>query len=241
MLSVHAFGQIDFGTVKTKADSLFHDKEFAAAFQQYELLIKDGYNDPNLLINAANCASRSGDIANAIYYYETAMRYKSGDKELKKAIKAERSRISNTVIQIEPFFLKTWIHSFATVVKPGVWAFAAILMLVASIVLFLIKEEIIRSQKLKIPFNPYGLLVPFAVLLLIGFLDFSILHRRNEAVVFSNCDFREAPTIDSPLTRSLYPGEKVILVDEISGYYKVNLLNLDDGWIQKECVKIIGL
>lgn len=75
--------------------------------------------------------------------------------------------------------------------------------------------------------------------LLLALLSYRQIHRKNEAVVFTACEMYQGPSIQSPLVRTIYPGEKVIIKDKLSGWKKITLLNLDQGWIRNECIRII--
>jgi uncharacterized protein YgiM (DUF1202 family) len=55
----------------------------------------------------------------------------------------------------------------------------------------------------------------------------------------TTCEFHQAPSIESPLIRSLAAGEKVNILDNLADWYKVSLLNLDQGWMKKDCLNLI--
>ncbi|MEO6130579.1 MAG: SH3 domain-containing protein, partial [Saprospiraceae bacterium] len=63
--------------------------------------------------------------------------------------------------------------------------------------------------------------------------------RIDEAIVMNICESRQAASAESPVSRILYPGEKVRITDQISGWKKVSLLNLDEGWMNVDCLTSI--
>jgi hypothetical protein len=77
--------------------------------------------------------------------------------------------------------------------------------------------------------------------LLLGVLSYQRSHRHDEAIIMSACDCRKAASAESPLTRTLSPGEKVLITDHISDWNNVSLLNLDACWIKTGCLKTIEI
>ncbi len=231
--------QYDFTSRIDHADSLYRTGVYQQALTEYSHLVEDGYTDPDLLFNAGSAAAQTGDVATAIYYYEHANRYRPSDTQVKKAIRHERQKIENAVVPIESFFLKNWIFNLLTLLRPSLWAFAGLIVLFLGLIKWL---QQIKIFSLNTFFNKLPLLFYIGlgiVILLIAVFSYRIIYRADEAILFSACDFRAAPTADSPLSRQLHPGEKVIIQDEVGDFFKVDLLNMDNGWIEKSCVKVI--
>lgn len=72
-----------------------------------------------------------------------------------------------------------------------------------------------------------------------AWLSYRQIYRTNEAIVVIESIFRQAPSDDSPPIRTIYPGEKVIVSDQIGNWYQVSLLNLDEGWVEQEAMDFI--
>ncbi len=235
----HTWGQADAAASIRIADSLYTTGAFKEALIEYQKIISHGITDPDLYFNLGAAASQTGDIATSIYYLESALRYDHYDKKLLDAIKDERSKIENGVVPIEPFFLKTWIYNFLTMIRPAHWSLIGCMLLFLALARWWQQQQILKTTFFfsRLPVLIY--LVCGIFFLVIAVMSYSIIYREDEAIIFNDCDFREAPSTDSPLTRQLHAGEKVIIQDAIAEYYKVNLLNLDHGWIRKDCVRII--
>jgi len=74
------------------------------------------------------------------------------------------------------------------------------------------------------------------IFLLAGFLSYASIYRDNEAILHSVCEIRQAPSEESPQLHTLHPGEKIIILDQLTGWYNVRLLNIEEGWIRADCL-----
>ncbi len=235
----HLVGQSAVSSSIRHADSLYTEGAFTDALIEYQKLLSHGITDPDLLFNLGAAASQTSDIASAIYYFESALRYKYHDKKLHAAIKHERNSIENGVVPIESFFLKTWIYNFLTILRPVHWSLIGCVILLMALARWWQQQHILKNTFFLSRLPVLFYLGAGVLFLFIAVVSYKVIYRENEGIIFSECDVREAPTTDSPLTRQLHAGEKVIIQDELTDYYRVDLLNLDQGWIRKDCVRII--
>ena len=235
----YSFGQPAVSSSIRYADSLYTAGAYQEASVNYQKILSQGITDPDLLFNMGAAATQTGDVASSIYYFERALRYDHHDKKIHEAIKLQRIKIENAVVPIEIFFLKNWALNFITFLRPAYWALIGLLMLMIALVRWWHQLGIIKSIFFLSRFPVLLYLGSGILMLSIALISYKVMCRINEGIVFSECDFREAPSTDSPLTRQLHAGEKVIIKDVLSDYYRVDLLNLDKGWIRKDCVRII--
>lgn len=228
----------NFSSRRENAEELYKAGKYKEALDAWYSLESEGYSDPDLFFNIGSAESMSGNIPGAILYFEKAKRFRPADKIIIKAINNERSKIENSVIPVNSFFIATWIRTGLSILRPGGWAMAGLILFSFALFFWLASlhstSGFFRNIK-----KGWLLLIPAFIFMLLAFISYSEIHRGNEAIVFTSCDFREAPTDESPLTRLVQPGEKVKINDQLSGWYKVSLLNLDEGWVKKDCLKQI--
>ena len=200
-----------------------------------------GNADAGLLYNIGNAESMLGNTAEAIMAYEKAHRFKPADTDISKALQSQRSNIQSGLQPVESFFLIRWAQVLLSFFRPAVWVFIAIIFLFIALLKWL---GTLRAVKLNLAFIKGNVLTYFIigfVLLLTGVFSYLTLYRLNEGIVFSDCEFRQGPSVQSPLLKELKEGEKVKITDHLSGWKKVNLENLDEGWVKEECIEIIDL
>jgi hypothetical protein len=114
------------------------------------------------------------------------------------------------------------------------------MFLIFALLIWLRSLEILRM-----PFIPVwrkSILISLGIISIVaGILNYHEIFNTDEGIVFTVCDLRQGPSVQSPHQRILYPGEKVRIKDHITGWSKVNLLNLDEGWVKNECLTWIDV
>ncbi len=197
--------------------------------------------DAGLYYNIGMAYAHLGQTAEAVYAFEQGLRLKPLDDRLTKQRMAERKNIPDAVIPIEPFFLSRWYHGYLMLFRPGTWAFLGLI----AILLFVLHHMAIRGLlPVKVMVRgaaPWLVALAGGIMLLTAAVSYRQLARKDESIVMQPCALRQAPAEESPSVRLLSPGEKIVVRDAIGDWQHVILVNLDDGWIKKECGRVIYL
>ena len=223
------------------AAEAFNQGNYVMALTLWNRLYESGNTDPNLLFNIGNAYSMLDSTAYAILSFEKALRFKPGSNEIQSALKNERSTMPDTVTPLGQFVLFRWAQEILVIFRPGIWAIMGLLLLTVAMISWFYSLQLIRGKFFMSSLNPLIFVFSGIIFLLVAFFAYRQIYRTDEAIIFSRCDSRQGPSLQSPLVRTLYPGEKVILKDTINDWYKVNLLNLDEAWIRKECAVTVDL
>lgn len=230
-----------FELINDKATTSYNSGKYNEALAEWKTLYASGNLDPDLLFNLGNAASQVGNSAEAILYYEKALRYSPADNVIKTAIQKQREKIENAVIAGNSFFLMTWIDNLLSLFRPGIWALIGLILILISLIQWLRSIGIQGSGKITLPGKLWIYPMVGAAIVMISLFGYLRLYRMNEGVVFTSCELKQGPSLQSPQVRMVSSGEKVRITDELTGWYKVNLLNMDDGWMQKDCLKKIDM
>ncbi len=223
------------------AVNAYHSGNYQKAIVHWKEIFDLGNSDPDLFFNIGNAESIMGNIPQALLFYEKASRFKPSDSFIRNAIKEDRNKIENAVIAVRPFFLNEWIKVFLTLMSPGVWALSGMLLLVIALAKWLFSLNVIKANKILFSGAKWMYISLGTFLFMISLFSYQHIHRKDEGIVFSSCELKQGPSMQSPQIRFMSPGEKVRIIDEITGWYKVNLLNLDEGWLKNDCLKIIDV
>ena len=223
------------------AREAFNQGDFLTALDIWNQLYDQGNTDPNLLLNIGHAYSMLDSTSYAILFYEKALRFKPGNKDIQLAIENERSRMPDTVEPLKQFILIRWVKLVLVIFKPGIWAIFGLLLLLVALLQWFSLLGLIKEKLLLPAVNSWLLVFSGILFLIIAFFAYRQIYKTDEAIILSSCESRQGPSEQSPIVRTLHPGEKVILTDTINDWYKVNLLNLDEAWIKKECAVIIDL
>lgn len=223
------------------AATLFEQERYNEALAIWRgSAVKNGTG--NLFYNIGLAESRLGHVPEAIYAFEQAIRLQPANRDYANALKAERKKLDDATIPVEPFFLGKWISILLSVLRPGTWVFLG--LLIGMITLVLSIPDIKQLTRLGAGVKPNILLfaaITGGLFLLLGVLSYQRLYSKNEAVVMQKCEIRQAASNESPTLRNVSAGEKVFLKDEFGDWVYISLLNLDYGWMKKECLKTIQI
>lgn len=219
-----------------QAKEFFKLKEYDKALTIWYGMIESGKTSAGIFYNIGLAESQLHSTPKAMLAYEQALRLRPINEGIQSAITEERKKIQDATIPVEPFFLNQWYTALVTFLRPGYWSFLG-LGLIGMVILNLVSEnkknktEARHLHRYQIPLIMLGVLF-----VLTGGLSFREIYRENEAIIATSCEVRQAPASDSPEIRTLYPGEKITMTDSIGVWYHVQLLNLDAGWLKKDCL-----
>lgn len=224
-----------------EAAQLFQHKQYKEALNVWYGLVQDGNVGPGIYYNIGVAESLLGQTPKAVLAFEKALRFKPADKRILEALVLERKKIENAVIPVPAFFLSTWIKTALSFLRPGYWAIIGLTIILLLLVLMTKDKSYAWRNQGAERWKVLILLAAGILFLLCGWLSYRQLYREDEAIVVAESVFRQAPSDDSPSLRIIYPGEKVVLSDQIGGWHQVRLLNLDEGWVKSESFELIKI
>lgn len=222
-----------------EAAILFQNKQYKEAMDIWYRLVRSGNVGAGVYYNIGVSESLLGQSPKAILAFEKALRFKPSNHKINEALVHERKKIESAVIPVPTFFLTRWIQGVLSFLRPGYWA-------MTGLIIFLLLIGWISTHKNKFVKHRDRVRMPILILLTTGILLISFawisyrkIYRTDEAIIGTECIFRQAPSDDSPQMRVIYPGEKVIVSDQVGNWYQVRLLNLDQGWVKREVLDFI--
>lgn len=239
--TVLAGQSVNLADLKKKAEELYRQKQYEEALELWYSLETSGQIQAGLYYNIGIAESSLRHTDKAMLAFEKAIRLKPLDKKIIQALAEERKKIENGIIAVEPFFLEQWYAGLLSLLRPAGWAMTG-LLLVLCIVWHWVASVTGRMPK---PFfnRQVARVLSGAgiVCLILGALAYAHITRKDEAIVQTICDFRQAPSEESPKILTLHSGEKVMIKDQIGNWKFVQLLNLDEGWIKADCIQAIQI
>ncbi len=232
-------GDVSANNPKEEAAILFQQKQYKEALDIWYGLVQSGNTGAGIYYNIGVSESILGQTPKAILAFEKALRFTSSDKKILEAIELERKKIENAVIPVPSFFLSKWIRSALSLLRPGYWAMIGLVNFIV-LLFWMIRFKLMLLNKRNARARQVVLLFTAGVFfLLCAWLSYRQIYRTDEAIVVVESIFRQASSDASPSLRTIYPGEKVIVSDQIGDWYQVRLLNLDEGWVKSESLELI--
>ena len=223
------------------ANRVYQSNDYEAAIVAYEQLLTEGFHSAELYYNLGNSYWKAEKTGYAVLNYERALRLDPKDPDLVHNLEIVRSALKDEIEALPPFFLAQWWDVLVKLLPGGSWTIISILsfwVFAGGIFFWLFGKD--RAQKKK------GLLIAM-IFLFLSFLTFflSYSQRSNltdgkEAVILvKEVVLRSAPDSESQKELDLHEGTKVIILDQIGEWFKIQLVNGDQGWLEQKVVEKI--
>ena len=232
-------GNTAAANAEEEAAARYENKQYKEALDIWYRLVQSGNTGAGIYYNIGVAESMLQNTSKAVLAFEKAVRFKPSDQKITEALTRERKKIEGGTTALPVFFLTRWLQGLSSLLRPGYWAMlglAVFLIYILRVIRFKDTRLITRVRERNIVF---GMLTAGVVFIALAGYAYQRIYRADEAIVVTPCEFRRAPSEDSPQIRSLFPGEKVIVSDQIGDWYHVNLLNLDDGWVKSDFLEFI--
>jgi len=221
------------GETWKQAANAYQEENYTTALSLYQLVEIEVSSD-DLFQNIGNCYYKLDSVAQAILYYEKALKRNPRNGEVTDNLELARSKMDEPVIRLEPFFLVRWVNGLALALSPLMWG------LVSLILLWLIAYAYSRVIRTRRQLRLRERIVPILILIMIFFLGYISYYQRvrsDGAIVMRSVELHSAPDELSPVSRMIEAGEKVRTLDQLDGFVKVRLVNFEVGWIPESVVE----
>lgn len=231
----------DISNVMQKANELYKNNQYQLAIDEYNKLVKQGYEGTSLYYNLGNAHYRLGKVGFAILYYEKALKFSPSDEDVKHNLALAKLNLVDKVDELPPFFIfNIWEGLLASFSVSG-WTIIIyiifILLLLAVIAYFFSRS--VTQQRISF-FTGIGIMV-------LLFLSISLLavkmnnefNIKNGIIVETSVIVKSAPDNSSKDEFSIHEGLKVRLEDKVDDWVKISLSDGKVGWIIEKSLGII--
>lgn len=224
-----------------KANKFYLDGKYQDAISTYEQLLDANWTAPGIHYNLGSSYLQLDQLGKAILHLERAFIQTPKEEDVIHNLALAKSKLKDDISEIPQFFLLRWWRQLALMASATFWAILGLVLLfLGACNLILWMKGKTREQRKR------GFLIGLPVFLL-GLLPVLLaLHRVNieEASPFAilqpeEVTLKAAPDKDSAAIFDLHEGTKVEILDQIGEWYKVRLLNGDQGWLPMEVIERI--
>lgn len=210
------------------------------SIERYLSILTDGKHSPSLYANLGYEYYQNGNLANAILYYEKALKLDPHNDQLQKSLDQIRSELPIQITDIPDFILVRWYRSAYNYLSSTTWS---VIQLFAGIVLlYFLYRLLFRNMTTKMI---YQWLIIGGLLVIILLTSFFAYHRKqfeiggHSGVSLKLQEVYEGPDSRSGTVLTIGPGNKVYILDNIGEWYKIQVRDKDTGWILKENIALI--
>ena len=202
----------------------------------------EGLESPELYYNIGNAYFKSSDYAHAILYYERALKLDPSYSDARFNLEFAKESVQDRIESVPEFFLKTWTRKLGYLFSSDVWAVLFFLFLALALaggLLFLLGSGGASRRT--------GFFAGLAALLLaLCCLGFSVsqktaYNRADSAVVtVPVSSVKSTPGAESAKDLFvLHEGTKVRILDEVGGWWNIELSDGRQGWIPASDLELI--
>lgn len=224
-----------------EANTYYSTHEYEKALESYLSLEKQEGVSASLYYNIGNCYFKSGDLAEAILYYNRALRLSPSNSDIEHNLSVANAQTVNKISAIPEFFLTSWFKSFASMLSSDGWAHISILSLfvvLAMLVVFLLSQKAIH-RKLTFSIGLFALVVTIVSSISSNY-NMAELMRDNQAIIMSNyVPVKSSPDKSGKDIFILNEGVKVDIVEGLGEWNRIVISSGDSGWVEKINMEII--
>ncbi|HMN25807.1 MAG TPA: tetratricopeptide repeat protein [Ignavibacteriaceae bacterium] len=236
-----SIAKADVKSEMQKGNVYYKNNQYQLAIDEYNKLIKQGYQGTSLYYNLGNAHYRLGNVGYAILYYEKALKLSPNDEDVKHNLELARINIKDKVETLPPFFIfNIWESVLASLSVSGwtVFVYIVFILLLLCVIAYFFSRT--STQQRISFFSGVGV---FAVLILAIILlavkmnkEFNI----KDGIIVSNVvNVKSSPDNSSKDEFIVHEGLKIRLEDKVDNWVKIRLADGKLGWIPEENLKQI--
>ncbi len=238
ILSLNIFFLIPFNLIGEqnhemleKANKALDQKDFTTALQMYKMIEQQGYGGESMFRNMAYAAISTNADADAILYLEKALKFNPNDSKLKQHLDQIRSK-NNLDDQTAD---QPAIISFAKKVT-GFFTLQLIIFVQFGIfcLIGLLSYRNFQFDKIKqnTKWQIGGLVFLLLMTFFIGSYRHSVIYENDGIIITKeNTTIYLSPDTLSPQVAKLPVGTKISYKDHISGWWQIETIYGESGWI----------
>ncbi len=217
-----------------EANEAYIAKEYKLAIEKYEQVLESGVHAADVLYNLGNAYYRDGQLGKAILNYERGLLLDNTDNDLRYNLELAKKERIDEIEVLPPFFLSRWWRGVRELATSKGWAIIALITFWLGIAgLIIWQMASVRKQK-KIGFVTGILLLLFSVFPFSLSINSASLEAdsRRAVILSEEVELKNGPDDESTSILVLHQGTSLELLDQIGDWYKVKLLNGEQGWLK---------
>ena len=232
----------DVDSLWAQAVSDYTEENYQAALDGFAAIEEAGYVSPALYYNMGNCCYKLGHrVGLSILYYEKALKLDPAYEDAAVNLEIAREQTLDRIEAVPEFILLTWFKAFRDTLSSDAWAWIALALLLAVAVMVLLFRF---GRSLALRKTAFALAVVALVFMVIStvfaFNLRSAVEDSGEAVVtVPVSSVKSSPGSTDQSLFILHEGTKVSVVDSLGEWYRIELSDGRQGWMQGNDMKII--
>lgn len=212
---------------------------YQEAITAYERILNDKKESCDLYYNLANSYYKLNKIAPAIYYYEKALMISPNDKDIQNNLKFAKNRTIDDIKEVQKVGFEKVLRNFTGMFHVNTWGYLSITFAVLFLVFFM-GYYFSQTTLLKRIFFIGMFFLPFLILASIGaaIMEKNIHQKERPAIVFEDViSIKNEPRENATEAFLLHEGTKVMVLEKLDNWKKIQLADETEGWIKASAIK----
>ncbi|MGE4569605.1 MAG: tetratricopeptide repeat protein [Bacteroidales bacterium] len=223
------------------ANESYRNGDFAKAADEYQRIIDAGWASADLYFNMGNACQKLHRRAEAILYYERALRLRPNDEDIRYNLEWVSSQVKEPTETLPELFIVRWAHSLRNLLPEQGWA---VLVIVCLLLLLGTVWGYLFLQQRFLKKASFSLSVLFASMLVVSVIAGSSrkawMNNRTEAVVKTEkLTVYSAPDQNSTQLFLIFEGIRVNILDQVGDWREIRLPDGNKGWIRVSDILVI--
>ena len=211
--------------------------QYDLAIQEFESILLDNWDSPELYYNLGNAFYRSVNIAGAVWAFESCLKLSPTHEDAKYNLRLANLKVIDRMDLPEPPFYLKWYLGIKERYTPSKWLNISLFIL---LLLALLMSES-RLTSLSILVNLKG--ITMAVLFTSFFLTFHSVWTENSyhlGIIYSTkSEARSEPNQFSTRLFEVHEGLRVSINQAVDDWVEIELLDGKTGWIENNQIRLI--
>jgi len=240
LVAFHAIAQSP-DQLAAQAAKAYNTRQYTQAIALYGKIIDAGYESYALYYNLGNAYYRNNEIAQAMLYYEKALKLSPNNEDIKHNIEVVNNKLTDKVEKIPELFYKRWWKELLNIMSIDALAITTIILLSLSLLLIAIYIASTNLLVRKLSFwSGVFLLLLFSIGTITASQRNHYLSSNHEAIIFAQTvNIKSSPDENSKDIFVLHEGTKVTLLDIVADWQEIRISNGSTGWIKMTDIRVI--
>ena len=222
-----------------QASLSYEQKDYAKALFHYNEIQDLGLYSSDLYYNIGNCYYKLKQNAEAVLYYEKALKLKPSDEDALFNLKLVQLQLVDKLAEVPQVFYQKWADSIKNKLTIDQWAKLGLIFLFLFCSLFII-FLFIKTYSLKKKFFTVSMFSLFLAVFSLSLAYYSNKSLIVEAVLMqANAYIKSAPSNQSEDLFILHEGTKVQVIEIFNDWTKIKLSDGMIGWLENKAIEKI--
>ena len=246
LLAVLFYGSLDtqaqqMGDAFANGNQHYIKGKYEQAIAEYLKITKSGQASADLYYNLGNSYFKINQNAQAILYYEKALKLNPAHEDAAFNLHLAQSKSIDKIAPLPEIFFKRWWKNWVALCAFDTWAqlsIAGLLLFIASIIIF------IRSSTASLKIISFTgtvlFLISFGICFFSGWYGHYKFKNETFAIVTSPSTYvKSSPDIQGKDLFILHEGTKGKVTEQIGEWFRLRIADGNEGWVKKEAVEAI--